>query len=227
MVITFRRVSVNLHHYQRTNGSCISESFGWSRHRIKTHKVTPSVGNERTDIEIKVYVILPRGEDNRLPPHTLMMDVTMTHDRYGRTTQHTYGTLTHQVSSTGPQSDGVLNNEARIKIRDYRQLYADRPDPIVFLPVVVNTSGRVFDTFVRLFFLYQYREASILAGELPEESEQFRFLQAARLANLKGSVGLILAKVSDMRVTIPIMCTVFRTNTNTSLFQLSSSTSSS
>jgi hypothetical protein len=34
-----------------------------------------------------------------------------------------------------------------------------------------------------------YREPSILAGELPEESEQFRFLRAARLVNLKGSVG--------------------------------------
>jgi hypothetical protein len=36
----------------------------------------------------------------------------MTHDRYGRTTQRTNGTLTHRVSSTGtPQSDGVLKFE--------------------------------------------------------------------------------------------------------------------
>ncbi len=47
-----------------------------------------------------------------------------------------------------------------------------------------------------MFFLHVYREASILARELPEESEQFRFLRASRLANLKGSVGLILVKVS-------------------------------
>ena len=52
--------------------------------------------------------------------------------------------------------------------------------------------------------MHAHREASILAGELPEESEQFRFLRASRLANLKGSVGLILAKASAMRVTIPI-----------------------
>ncbi len=32
----------------------------------------------------------------------------------------------------------------------------------------------------------------------------FRFLRASRLSNLKGSVGLILAKASAMRVTIPI-----------------------
>jgi hypothetical protein len=85
--------------------------------------------------------------------------------------------------------------------KDYRQLYADRPDPSVFLPVTVSTSGRVF---VRLLFLHVHREASILAGELPEESEQFRFLRAARVANLNSSVGLILAKASATRVTIPI-----------------------
>ena len=49
-----------------------------------------------------------------------------------------------------------------------------------------------------------HREASILTGELPEESQQFRFLRASRLANLKGSVDLILSKTSAMWVTIPI-----------------------
>ena len=48
------------------------------------------------------------------------------------------------------------------------------------------------------------KEASALANELPEESEQFRFLRAACFANMKGSVGLILAKASDMRISIPI-----------------------
>ena len=58
----------------------------------------------------------------------------------------------------------------------------------------MNTSGRIYDDFVRLIFLYGHREASFLARELPEESEQFRFLRAARLENLKVSVGLILTK---------------------------------
>jgi hypothetical protein len=127
------------------------------------------------------------------------MDVTMTHDRYGRTTQHTNGTLTHRVPSTGvPQPDGALNKTVRMKIRHYRQIYADRPDPIVFLSISVNTSGHVYEDFARLIFLHTHREPSILAGELPEESEQFRFLRASRWSNLKGSVGLILAKVSAM-----------------------------
>ena len=91
-----------------------------------------------------------------------------------------------------------------MKIRHYRQIYADRTDPIVFLSITVRTSGRVYEHFARLLFSHEHREVSILSGELPQESEQFRFFRASRLANLKGSVGLILAKVSAMWVTIPI-----------------------
>ena len=88
-------------------------------------------------------------------------------------------------STCAPQTDGVLNKTVRIKIRYYRQIYTDSPDIIVFLSVVVNTSGRVYDDFTRLLFLHVYREASILSGELPEESAHFRFLRASRLVNLK------------------------------------------
>ena len=68
----------------------------------------------------------------------------------------------------------------------------------------MNTSGHVYDDFVRLFFLYEHREVSIWTREFPEESDQFRFLRDVRLVNLKGSVGLILTKTSEMRVTIPM-----------------------
>jgi hypothetical protein len=78
----------------------------------------------------------------------------------------------HTVPSTGvPQSDGTLNKTVRMKIRHYRQIYVDRPDPIVFLPITVSTSGRVYEDFARLLFLHVHREVNILARELPEESE--------------------------------------------------------
>ena len=48
------------------------------------------------------------------------------------------------------------------------------------------------------------RQGSILDEEIPEESEQFRFMRDERLVNLKGSGGLILTKGSTMRVFIPI-----------------------
>jgi hypothetical protein len=93
---------------------------------------------------------------------------------------------------------------ARKKISHYRQLYLNRPDPIVFLPDVVDTTGRLYDDFSRLLFLHAHREASALSNEIPEESCQFRFLRVASYANIKGSVGLILAKASVMRISIPL-----------------------
>jgi hypothetical protein len=141
--------------------------------RVETHRITPSVDNERGDIEIQDYVILSRGEDDRFPPRTLVMDVTMSHDRYGRTTQHTNGTLTHRVSSTG--SDGVLRVVVREKILHHHQLYIKRPDPVAFMPVAVDTSCLIYDDFSRLLILHTHRV----------------------------SVGLILTKVSTMRISTP------------------------
>ncbi len=72
------------------------------------------------------------------------------------------------------------------------------------MPVTVDTSDRVYDDFSRLLFLHAYREASAVANEIPEESEQFRFLRETCYANFKGSVGLILAKASAMWISIPL-----------------------
>jgi hypothetical protein len=69
-----------------------------------------------------------------------------THTRYGRSIQHTTGQLTHTRRSDGaPESDGTLQKVDRDKIRYYHQIYLDRPDPLVFMPVEVDTSGRVDD----------------------------------------------------------------------------------
>jgi hypothetical protein len=72
------------------------------------------------------------------------------------------------------------------------------------MPVAVSTSGRINEDFLRLLFLHVDRESSALVGELPEESPQFRFIRAACLADLKGSIWLMLGKVSAIRVTIPL-----------------------
>ena len=72
------------------------------------------------------------------------------------------------------------------------------------MPVTVDTSDRIYDDFVRLLFLHAHREALALANDIPEESGHFRFLRATCLVNIKGSVGLILAKTSAMRISIPL-----------------------
>ena len=109
----------------------------------------------------------------------------------------------HQADGA-PEPDGALRTVARAKIRHYRQLYINRPEPIAFMPVAVDTAGRIYDDFSRLLFLHVHREASALTNEIPQESEQFRFLHTSYFANIKGSVGLILAKASAMRISIPL-----------------------
>ena len=75
---------------------------------------------------------------------------------------------------------------------------------MVFLPVAASTSGRINEETLRLLFLHVNREDSALAGEVSEESSEFRFIRAACLDNLKGSLGLMLGKTVVMRLTIPL-----------------------
>ena len=177
----------------------LGDLLGSVGHRVKIHKITPVTDKERDDLEVKDYVVLqkPQEQADRLPPpRTLIMDFTLSHKHFGHSSFHPIGHLTHTRCSDGvPEPDGALKSVARTKIIHYRQLYLNRPDPIAFMPVAVDTSGRIYDDFSRLLFLHTHRETSDLTYELPEESDQFRFLCAAYLANLKGSLGLILAKV--------------------------------
>jgi hypothetical protein len=186
----------------------LGDILGSVGHKVKIHKITPATGKEQGDLEIKDYVVLqkPQEQADRLPPpRTLFLDFTTTHPHYWRSLLNLNGQLTNTRRSDGaPEPDGVIKAVDRKKIIHYRQLYIDRPDPIVFMSVVVDTSVRIYDDFIRLLFLHAHREASALANELPEESDQLRFLRAACLDNLKGSVGLILAKASDMRISIPL-----------------------
>jgi len=85
----------------------------------------------------------------------------------------------------------------RKKILHHRQLYLDRPDPISFIPVAVDTSDHIYDDFLRLLFLHAHSEASDLGNEIPGGIGHFHFLRAVRLVNIKGSVGLILAKAPE------------------------------
>ncbi len=51
------------------------------------------------------------------------------------------------------------------------------------MPLTVDTSVRIYDDFTRLVFLHAHREGSALSNEIPEESDQFRFLRAVCFAN--------------------------------------------
>jgi hypothetical protein len=102
--------------------------------------------------------------------------------------------------------DGAFRVVVRTKILHYHQLYINRPDPISFMSVVVDTSDHIYDDFSRSLFLHAHHEASTLTNEIPEESDQFCFLNTTSLSNLKGSVGLILKKTSTMRILYHLIC---------------------
>jgi hypothetical protein len=148
----------------------------------QVHKITLTTGKERDDLEIKDYVVLekPQEQDDRLPPpRTLILDFTLTHKRYGSSHVHTTGQVTNTRSSDdAPESDGSLQVVDRKMILHYLQWYINRPDPIAFLSVVVDTTGLIYDDFSRLLFLYDNRSSSALTNEIAEESDQFRFLCA-------------------------------------------------
>jgi hypothetical protein len=99
------------------------------------------------------------------------------------------GQLTHTRRSDGvPDPDGDLRTMVRKKILHYHQLYVNRSDPITFMSLPVDTSGRIYNDFNRLLFLHVHREASALANEIPEAKGKFLFLRVACLVNIKGSV---------------------------------------
>jgi hypothetical protein len=107
--------------------------------------------------------------------------------------------LTNTRSSDGtPDPDGKLKEVSRIKIRHYRNLYLNRPDPIDFIPLDVDTTRHLYDELIRLLLFHTHRDSSDLVNELSEESDQFRFLRTSCFANLKGDVGLIMVKSSTM-----------------------------
>jgi hypothetical protein len=83
----------------------------------------------------------PLEQVDRLPPpRTLILDFTLTHTHYGRSHVYSIGQLTNTRCSDGaPESDGALRAVTRKKILHYHQMYIDRPEPFVFLPVTVDT----------------------------------------------------------------------------------------
>ena len=106
--------------------------------------------------------------DRLPPPRTLILDFTMPHTRYDRSHLHLNGQLTNTGRSDGaPEPDGDIKTVARKKILHYRQLYVDHPDPIAFMPVALDTSGRIYDDFLRLLFLHAHRETSALENDIP------------------------------------------------------------
>ena len=81
----------------------------------------------------------------------------MTHARFGCSHLHPMGQLTNTRRSDGaPDPDEAFKEVARIKISHYRNLYLNHPDPVAFIPLSVDITGRMYDEFIRLLFLHTH-----------------------------------------------------------------------
>ncbi len=98
-----------------------------------------------------------------------------------------FGQLTDTRSSDGVfDPDGTLKEEVRIKIRHYRQPCLTRPDPIAFLTLVVDTSGRIYDDFIRILFL-RFDFESVMKISIPLDLSSHSFIAPPRFISFSVS----------------------------------------
>ncbi len=140
---------------------------------------------------------------NETDPVSLVLDLRITHDRVGSSTDPTLNGHLKYPNNL----DQSLNDAPADKIRKYRDDYNNRPPSTVsFMPVIASTSGRLHSEFVRLSFLQAHRETDRFFATSGVQSAQstsvFHFRRAAFLQQLKSKVGLALAKAAVFRIVL-------------------------
>ena len=108
----------------------VGSLLGFVGHKVKIHKRTPVTEKNGVTFKSKTAQSYKnpkhRSQDNHLPPpHTLIMDFTLTHVRFGHSHLHPMGQRTHTRRSDGvPDSDGTLKKSVRLY--EYFSLHAHR-----------------------------------------------------------------------------------------------------
>ena len=111
---------------------------------MKTQQVDGNRGHRCGDIELASYLASESG------PVSLVLDLRITHDRYGSSSDPSLNGHLHYPNDL----DRSLNETATDKIRKYRSDYNNNPpNTVSFMPTIVSTSGRLHSEFVRILFL--------------------------------------------------------------------------
>jgi hypothetical protein len=118
-------------------------------HKVKTQQVIRSRGQHCGDIELVGYLV------NEAGPMPLVLDLRITHDRFGRSSD-----LSLNGNLRDPNDiDRSLNEAATDKMWKYRDDYNNNPSTAVsFMTAIASTSGRLHSEFIRLLFLQTHRE---------------------------------------------------------------------
>ena len=137
-------------------------------------------------------------------PVPLVLDLLITHDRVGSSTDPTLNGHLHHPNNL----DKSLNDVSADKIRKYRSDYNNNPtSAVAFMPTMVSTSGRLHSEFIRILFLQAHRETDrffAASGVLSAQSDRgfFHYLRAAFSSMLKSRVGNILVKDAVLRINL-------------------------
>jgi hypothetical protein len=112
-------------------------------HKVKTQQVVKNRGQPCGDIELAGYLA------NESDPVPLVLDLRISHDRVGSSTDPTLNGHLRYPNNL----DQSLNDAAADKIRKYRADYNNRPPSVVsFMSAIASMSGRLHSEFVRLLF---------------------------------------------------------------------------
>jgi hypothetical protein len=125
--------------------------FFRTTHKVKTQEVVKSRGQHCEDVELVGYLA------NETGPVPLVLDLRITHDRVGSSSDPTLNGHLKYPNNL----DQSLNDAAADIIRKYRADYNNSPSSAVsFMPDIPSTSGRLHSEFVRLLFLQTHRETA-------------------------------------------------------------------
>ncbi len=121
-----------------------------------------SRGQPCGDIELAGYLANTAG------PVPLVLDLRLTHDRFGSSSDPTLNGRLHYNDI-----DQSLNEAVNDKIRKYRVDYNNNPpNTVSFMPTIAGTNGRLHGDFIRLLFLQTHRETDRFFAASGVQSEQ-------------------------------------------------------
>jgi hypothetical protein len=169
-------------------------------HHTKTQHVTKSRGRHCGDIQLSAYLANTTG------PVPLVLDLRITHDRFGSSSDPSLDDHLHYPNDI----DKSLNEDVADKIRKYRADYNNNPPHTVsFMSAIASTSGRLHSEFISLLFSQVHRETDRFFEESGVQLAQStsglsHFRRAEFSSTLKAKVGSTLVKAAVLRITLNI-----------------------
>ena len=150
-------------------------------HKVKTQQVARNRGQRCGDIELTGYLANVTG------PVPLVLDLHITHDRFGSRSDPSINGHLHYPN----ELDESLNEAVSDKIRQYHADYNNRPsNTISFMHAIASTSGRLQSELVRLVFLQAHRHtdrffAASGVQVAQHDRDQFHYRRAAFSSQFK------------------------------------------